>query len=185
MTEESPADPDSVSLPPGTAIATLSEAHLAQIVRLERTIFNDPWPLSAFREEVARGARGGYSRVLVESGLVRAYSVAWFVADEGHLANLATDPVHRGRGLARAVLRDLLAEARRRGIANVWLEVRTGNAGAIHLYRTHGFRAVGIRKGYYQKEREDALVMVLPLEAEGDRGGSGQDGGGIGAEGES
>mgnify|MGYP001268877561 FL=1 len=129
-------------------------------------MFTDPWPLSAFREEVARGARGGYSRVLVESGAVRAYSVAWFVADEGHLANLATDPDHRGRGFARAVLRDLLAEARRSGTANVWLEVRTGNAVAIRLYRAHGFRAAGIRKGYYQKEREDALIMVLPLEAE-------------------
>jgi [ribosomal protein S18]-alanine N-acetyltransferase len=183
VAENPSVDPDAVNLPPGTAIVTLSEAHLPQVVRLERVVFADPWPLSAFREEVARGARGGYSRVLVESELVRAYSVAWFVADEGHLANLATDPVHRGRGFARAVLRDLLAEARRREIANVWLEVRTGNDVAIHLYRAHGFRTVGIRKGYYQKEREDALVMVLPLEAEVDRGGSGQDGGGTGAEG--
>ena len=184
MAEEPPAGTDPVNLPPGTAIVAMSDALLTQIVRLERTVFADPWPASAFREEVAREARGGYSRVLVESGAVRAYSVAWFVADEGHLANLATDPAHRGRGFARAVLRDLLAEARRRGIANVWLEVRTGNAVAIHLYRAHGFRTAGIRKGYYQKEREDALVMVLPLEAEGHRGRSGQDGGGIGAQGE-
>jgi len=184
MAEGPPADPDSVNLPPGTAIVAMSDAHVPQIVRLERTVFTDPWPASAFREEVARGARGGYSRVLIESGAVRAYSVAWFVADEGHLANLATDPVHRGRGFARAVLRDLLAEARRRGTANVWLEVRTGNAVAIRLYQAHGFRAAGIRKGYYQKEREDALVMVLPLEAEDDRGGNGQNGGRTGAEGE-
>jgi ribosomal-protein-alanine N-acetyltransferase len=183
MAEEPPADPDPMILPLGTAIVAMSDAHVPQIALLELTVFTDPWPASAFREEVARGARGGYSRVLVESGAVRAYSVAWFVADEGHLANLATDPVHRGRGFARAVLRDLLAEARRRGTANVWLEVRTGNAVAIRLYQAHGFRAAGIRKGYYQKEREDALVMVLPLEAEGDRGGNGQHGGGIGAEG--
>jgi ribosomal-protein-alanine N-acetyltransferase len=184
MAEEPPAGLDPVNLPPGTAIVAMSDDLLPQIVRLERAVFADPWPASAFREEVARGARGGYSRVLVESGAVRAYSVAWFVADEGHLANLATDPVHRGRGFARAVLRDFLAEARRRGTANVWLEVRTGNAVAIRLYRTHGFRAAGIRKGYYQREREDALVMVLPLEAEDDRGGNQQDGGGTGAEGE-
>ena len=184
MAEKSPAGPDPVRLLPGTAILAMSDAHLPEIVLLERTVFTDPWSASAFREEVARGARGGYSRVLIESGVVRAYSVAWFVADEAHLANLATDPVHRGRGFARAILRDLLAEARRRGTANVWLEVRTGNAVAIRLYRTHGFRAAGIRKGYYQKEREDALVMVLPLEAEDGRGGNGQHGGGIGAEGE-
>ena len=182
MAEESTAGSDPVILAPGTAIVAMSDALLPQIVRLERTIFTDPWPASAFREEVAREARGGYSRVLVESGAVRAYSVAWFVADEGHLANLATDPVHRRRGFARAVLRDLLAEARRRGTANVWLEVRTGNAAAIRLYQAHGFRAAGIRKGYYQKEREDALVMVLPLEAEGHREGNGRDGGGIGAQ---
>jgi ribosomal-protein-alanine N-acetyltransferase len=160
-----------VNLPPGATIVAMSDAHVPQIVCLERLVFTDPWSASSFREEVARGSRGGYSRVLVESGAVRAYSVAWFVADEGHLANLATDPDHRRRGLARAVLRDFLAEARRRGIANVWLEVRTGNAVAVRLYQAHGFRAVGIRKGYYQKEREDALVMVLPLEAEKGRRG--------------
>jgi [ribosomal protein S18]-alanine N-acetyltransferase len=162
-----------VDLPPGVEIVEMCDRHVPQIVHLESLIFSDPWSASAFREEVARGPRGGYSRVLVEAGAVRAYSVAWFVADEGHLANLATDPACRGRSFARALLRDLLAESRRRGIANVWLEVRTGNAVAIRLYRAHGFREVGIRKGYYQKEREDALVMVLPLEAERGREGDG------------
>lgn len=162
----------------------MSEAHLPGVVRIEREVFSDPWPTSAFVEEVAREARGGYSRVLIESGTVCAYSVAWFVADEGHLANVATDPVHRRRGFARAILRDLLAEARRRGTANVWLEVRVGNAPAIRLYEAHGFRLAGVRKGYYQKEREDALVMVLPLEAERDRGGKGDHGGGAAAQGE-
>ncbi len=162
----------------------MAEAHLAQIVRLERRIFPDPWSKRAFREELARAARGGYSRVLVESGAVRAYSVAWFVADEAHLANLATDPGHRGRGLAGALLRDFLSEARCRGTANVWLEVRTGNAVAIGLYQAHGFRAAGVRKGYYRKEREDALVMVLPLEAETGQGEGLLDGGSGGVEGE-
>jgi [ribosomal protein S18]-alanine N-acetyltransferase len=173
-----------VILPVGGAIVTMSVVHLPEVLRIERDVFSDPWPESAFLEEVARGARGGYSRVLVESGVVCAYSIAWFVADEGHLANVATDPPCRRRGFARAILRDLLGEARRRGTANVWLEVRVGNAGAIRLYEAHGFRLAGVRKGYYQKEREDALVMVLPLEAERDRGERGDHGGGAATQGE-
>jgi [ribosomal protein S18]-alanine N-acetyltransferase len=170
------------NLPPEGGIESMGERHLADVLRLERIVFGDPWPESAFREELARERHGGYSRVLVEHGSVRAYSVAWFVADEAHLANLATDPEHRSRGLARALLRDLLVEARRRGLVTVWLEVRVGNAAAIRLYEGHGFRGVGIRKGYYQKEREDALVMVLPLQTEEGQGGMGDDGGRTGGE---
>jgi [ribosomal protein S18]-alanine N-acetyltransferase len=158
----------------------MAQRHLPDVLRLERAVFGDPWPETAFREELARERRGGYSRVLVERGTVRSYSVAWFVADEAHLANLATDPDHRSRGLARALLRDLLAEARRRRIATVWLEVRVGNAAAIRLYESHGFRGVDVRRGYYQKEREDALVMVLPLGTEEGQGGMGDHGGGTG-----
>ena len=153
-----PDDPSSGA--PSCVIHTLAPEHLRDVLRLERAIFGDPWSLGAFRQEVARAAHGGYSRVLVEAGSVRAYSIAWFVADETHLANLAVDPEHRRRGFARVLLRDLLAEAERRGASAVWLEVRAGNRAAIDLYRAHGFRTVGVRKGYYQKEREDALVML-------------------------
>ncbi len=148
---------------PEFEVRNLEEDDLDEVLRLERACFADPWSAASFRREVARRADGGYSRVLVEAGAVRGYSVAWFVADEAHLANLAVDPEHRRRGVAATLLRDLLSEARRRGGAAVWLDVRAGNEEAIGLYSRHGFRPVRIRRGYYRKEREDAIVMVLDL----------------------
>ena len=167
-------DPGAVPLPAGGPSPRVRRA-LAEIVELERCVSPIPGPRAPSGGSWPAGRGAG---ILVSSsspGRSALTASPGSSADEAHLANLAMDPDHRGRGFARAVAPRLLAEARRRETANVWLEVRAGNAVAIRLYRTHGFRVAGIRKGYYQKEREDALVMVLPLAAEHDRGGSGQD----------
>lgn len=141
----------------------MTEAHLDRVLEIETTCFNDPWPVAAFRREVAETASGAYPRVLVDDGEVRAFAISWFVADEANLGNLAVDPRFQRRGYGRVLLEDLLAEAERRAVVSVWLEVRAGNAEAQRLYHRHGFRVMGIRKGYYRKEREDALVMGLRL----------------------
>ena len=137
--------------------------HLGRVRDIEIACFSDPWPLAAFRRELVRKAAGGYPRVLVEEGEVLAFSISWFAADEANLANLAVHPAHRRRGCGRALLQDLLEEARRRGSGSIWLEVRAGNARAQRLYADHGFQTVAVRKGYYRKEGEDALVMVKDL----------------------
>jgi [ribosomal protein S18]-alanine N-acetyltransferase len=149
-------------------IESLSGDDLDDVERLERVCFTDPWSRQAFRQETRLARKGGFSRVLREEGVLCAYSVAWFVADEGHLANLAVAPDHRHRGLARRLLDDLTDEARRRGVCVLWLEVRVSNLAAIRLYEDYRFRSVGVRKGYYGREREDALVMCLDLEPGGE-----------------
>ncbi len=145
---------------PGIRIAPLGREHLHQICRLERICFCSPWSPESFRQEVARMRHGGASRVILEGARVRAYSVAWFLAGEGHLGNLAVSPRHRGRGFARALMEDLVGEAELRHVDSIWLEVRTGNTRAIRLYELFGFEAVTIRRNYYTQEQEDALVMV-------------------------
>jgi ribosomal-protein-alanine N-acetyltransferase len=152
-------------------IGPMKESDLLEIVRLERTCFSDPWSLRAFRDEIRPDKEGGYPRVLRMDGKVVGYSIAWFVADEVHLANLAVAPERRGQGLASALLYDLLHEGRRRESRVVWLEVRVGNAAAIRLYERFQFRPVAVRKNYYAREHEDALVMLRVLEPE--REGSG------------
>ena len=65
--------------------------------------------------------------------------------------------------MALSLLEEVLERGRRRGLALATLEVRKSNAGAIALYEGLGFRPVGLRKGYYVDEGEDAIVMVLDL----------------------
>jgi ribosomal-protein-alanine N-acetyltransferase len=65
----------------------------------------------------------------------------------------------RRRGVARALIEELLAHARSAGVRRLTLEVRVSNFAAQGLYREHGFRLVGLRRGYYRDRGEDALVM--------------------------
>ena len=75
------------------------------------------------------------------------------------MQTIGVDAERRRGGIGTMLLTDLLDDARRRGCAQVDLEVRDGNDDAIRLYERHGFRRVGIRRGYYQPSGADAVVM--------------------------
>jgi len=92
-----------------------------------------------------------------------AFVLVWLVANEVHVLSIATAQAMRRRGLARALMREVIATARTRRSELVLLEVRRSNRAAIALYRGFGFRATAIRKGYYA-DREDAVEMALVLD---------------------
>jgi ribosomal-protein-alanine N-acetyltransferase len=92
-----------------------------------------------------------------------AFLIAWHVADELHVLNVATRVDRRRRGIARALLDEAVAYARRRAIKHVLLEVRRSNRAAIALYRSVGFFAMGVRARYYPDD-EDAVEMVALLD---------------------
>ncbi len=123
----------------------------------ERRVFSDPWPESFFRGELAQAM--AWTRVAERGGCRAGYLVAWLGAGTGHLGNLAVVPEARRRGVARALLEDLLARARALETAQVTLEVRVSNFAAQALYRAFGFRLAGLRRGYYGDTGEDALIM--------------------------
>lgn len=75
------------------------------------------------------------------------------------MTNIAVFPEYRGRGIGAALTKALLVEGRKRGMNAFTLEVRVGNQAAIHIYEKLGFRSEGVRKGFYEKPKEDALIM--------------------------
>ena len=101
--------------------------------------------------------------VVAEDPMVIGYCVGVKVADEAELANLAVDPSRRGTGVGAALLRAFLdqvdAEPPRPA---VYLEVRASNAAAQRLYARAGFVPAGVRRDYYERPREDALVLRRP-----------------------
>jgi ribosomal-protein-alanine N-acetyltransferase len=136
---------------------------IEQIAALEQRIFSDPWSPEAFAVEETRDpSRWARVVAVAETNEVAAYLIAWFVADEVHLGNVAVAPEHRRQGLAQQLMDELIEAGRRRGARLVTLEVRRSNRSAQDLYRKNGFYTVMIRRGYYQ-DREDALVMIKPL----------------------
>jgi len=144
-------------------------ADLPEVALLERSCYGDPWPAAAFSSlpqnpqvffSVARAREEGG-----REGPLAGYVVAWYVMDEGELANLAVGNAHRQRGLGRSLLEAMLQDATIRGISNVYLEVRESNAAARRLYASAGFEEVGRRKRYYRSPTEDALILRRALGA--------------------
>jgi len=103
---------------------------------------------------------------VIVAGTAEGFVLARIVAGEAEILTVATEPAARRRGLARAALDALHAEAARRGADRVFLEVGAGNHAARALYQALGYRQVGLRAGYYAHpdgQREDALVLERGL----------------------
>jgi ribosomal-protein-alanine N-acetyltransferase len=94
------------------------------------------------------------------------FLLAWDAADEVHLIDLVVHPDERRRGVARELCAALFSHARERKARCLLLEVRRSNRGALALYRKLGLRAVGVRKGYYSSNGEDAIEMQVDFDPE-------------------
>ena len=81
------------------------------------------------------------------------------VAGEAQVTNVAVHPEHRGKGVATRLMERLIREVKQRGATAMTLEVRPSNAPALALYEKFGLKSVGRRKGYYQDNGEDAIIM--------------------------
>ncbi len=151
---------------PEIRVRRMSEEDLDEVLELQSQAFTHPWSAELFKREMTHD----WSTILLAEDLelegarrILGFLIYWLVHDELHVLNLATAPAHRRRGVARALMEHTLAAARKHRCTLATLEVRRSNEGAIQLYRSFGFRAVGIRPNYYVDEREDAIVMNADL----------------------
>ncbi len=143
------------------AITTSTEGDLDAVVEIERLCFPAPWARQAFADELARPwAR---LELLRDRERVLGFCNYWLVADEVHILNVAVHPEARRRGHGARLLRHLVAEARQAKARVLSLEVRASNHAAQGLYRSFGFREVGVRPKYYADNGEDAVLMDLEL----------------------
>jgi ribosomal-protein-alanine N-acetyltransferase len=144
-------------MPDNLVIRPVEAADLDELVDIERTTFSDPWTRGGFASALT--VDGAVVLCARERDQVLGYVVAWFVVDEGQIANLAVRESARRSGVGGALLDATLTEARRKGVSRVTLEVRAANAAALALYRSRGFEAVGRRRAYYRSPVEDAVVL--------------------------
>ena len=138
-------------------IHSLTLSDIDAVEAIELRAYPTPWSRSMFASELAKPTSiciGAF-----EGDELVGYMINSRYVDAWHVMNVAVDPDHQRRGIATALIRrlfELTSDGERRGYT---LEVRVSNAGAISLYRTLGFEARGIRRGYYTDNREDALIM--------------------------
>ncbi len=134
-----------------------------RVAALEVLSFKTPWPRSAIVEELSGNERAHYFVYTMDNSIL-GYCGMWLILDEGHITNLAIDPEVRGKGYGQEMLSLFMKEAEALGAAALTLEVRSGNASAIHVYEKAGFVSMGVRKGYYLDSGEDALIMWKTLQ---------------------
>lgn len=147
----------------------MTEAWLDEVVRIEKVAYSHPWSLGNFSDSL----RAGYlAQVLLQGDELIGYCVLMKGLDETHLLNITVAAEHQGQGHARYMLDALRAWSQQQGAQWLWLEVRTSNQRARHIYQRYGFKEVGVRRNYYPLapfKREDAVVMSLPLGPGGGR----------------
>lgn len=137
-------------------ITSLELADLDRVLAVERACYPNPWSRDLFLREYDN-PRSSVD-LLLEGEELAGYLVSWYLHKELQIMNVATAPTFRRRGVGLALLRQAMERARKRGLERTVLEVRTGNAGAIALYESLGFRRDAVRRRYYV-DGEDALLM--------------------------
>ena len=147
---------------PDFRIRRMEPGDLPQVMVIERENFSIPWSEKSFSDMLPRpeavflvaeqlsGEKN--SRILGYAGAVTAM-------DEGDVINIAVLGTCKKKGIGTALLDRLIGETESAGVRSLFLEVREHNVPALCLYNAAGFSEVGRRRGYYDKPREDALIM--------------------------
>ncbi len=139
-------------------ISPMRRRHLRSVLRIEGQVYPTPWTHGLFVSELALRS----SRVYVVARVGReviGYAGLMMSLNDGHITTIAVDPEWQRQGVATRLLVTLAQDAIARSASALTLEVRLSHHGAQRLYQRFGFKAVGVRKGYYADTGEDALIM--------------------------
>jgi ribosomal-protein-alanine N-acetyltransferase len=140
------------------SIVPLNVELVPQVAAIEAISFSEPWSEHAYME-ICEKEEYFYLVAVDETGKALGMCGLLIGPFEAEVMNVAVHPDHRGHGIAMKMMQALLKEGEKRGVKEFTLEVRTGNAPAIHVYETCGFVGEGIRPKFYTKPVEDALIM--------------------------
>ena len=143
-------------------IQRMQVADLTDVLSIEEDVFGDPWVREHFLKEIDNEWVSSPLVARLEGVLV-GYAVAWYVADEVHLANIAVHRNYWRRRIGQTLLDEVMKHGRIRKCRMITLEVRVSNVAAIEFYEKNRFKRVALRKKYYADSGEDAVVMVKEL----------------------
>ncbi|MDO4618591.1 MAG: ribosomal protein S18-alanine N-acetyltransferase [Clostridia bacterium] len=132
-----------------------------ELARLDIECFSVPWSETAFKDE-AENAIATYF-LACDSEKIIGYIGYWNVMNEGNITNIAVLPEYRRKKVASLLLEHSVKTAISGKLDLLTLEVRKSNIPARSLYEKYGFKEIGVRKNYYHKPTEDAIIMTLNL----------------------
>ena len=144
-------------------IRRMEEGDLDQVCAIEEETFSMPWSRKSFRDTISYY----HTLFLVAEldGEIAGYCGCYQSLEEAEITNIAVRRQLRGHGIGRRLLMELMRLGKEQGAFAYTLEVRVSNQAAIHLYESLGFVSFGIRKNFYERPREDAMIMWRHWEA--------------------
>lgn len=131
---------------------------LEQVMTIEEANFSVPWTETGFFTFLLR--EDTLFLVAEEGEKILGYCGVVTVQDEGDITNVAVEKNSQNQGIGKKLLEEIFQRTQKAGVCRLFLEVRAGNAAALHLYEKMGFVQMGIRKNYYEQPVEDGVVMM-------------------------
>ena len=140
-------------------IKPMGKTDIDKVIDIEAKAYgNHHWSKESFLSELSNEL-AHYFSVFNEKNELIGYCGCWQILEEAHITNIAVSPEYRRNHIGEALLKTIIDECYKNMVKFITLEVRIGNIAAIELYKKYGFKSLGTRKGYYQDNNEDALIM--------------------------
>lgn len=140
------------------SVEKLGLSHVAGVADIEKECFSTPWSENAISSELENLTARFF--VALSNDQVVGYGGMHIVCGECYIANIAVKSQFRNKGIASALLKKLEETAKNENAEFITLEVRQSNENAIRIYSHMGYKAVGVRKNFYSKPKEDGIIMT-------------------------
>ena len=137
----------------------MKEEDIDSVLDISSLSFSIPWSRDSYIQELTNPL-ARYIVAKVDNKVV-GFVGTWIVLDESHITNIAIHPNYRKQGLGSSLLEAFLKYCKSQGCIAFTLEVRGSNKAARTLYEKYNFKQEGVRKGYYEDTKEDAIIMWL------------------------
>ncbi len=139
-------------------ILKMTTEHIKDVHKIEEDSFSIPWSEKAFYDELTKNKMAIYIVAKKDNEII-GYGGMWHVINEGHITNVAVKKEYRGKGVGTKIIDAFIDIAKEKEMIGITLEVRVSNDIAKNLYKKNGFIMEGIRKEYYEDNKEDAIIM--------------------------
>lgn len=138
-------------------LSLMEREDLNEVLEISSLSLKESWNFDSFSKELTNPL-AKYLVAKINKKIV-GFAGVWTIVDEGHITNIAVHPSFRKKGIGSALVQSLINHSKDWGCNSLTLEVRASNTSAQNLYKKFGFVEEGIRKKYYQDNKEDAIIM--------------------------